>query len=171
MSQMQSRIIVVPSLEDLVDEFEEVLKSPSRHNVADTDAKIAVLGNVRAAFVNQNQIPIPTESSAARGAYVALQHAAERIGLLRVSLDGDLQPEDSDRLSDVQDADGRLNPMGLFEIDDLSFGLYPFAAIAPELQSMLSEERLSLASRQDAIALVSVEEALDWETWMDTFAR
>lgn len=71
-----------------------MLREPAQTCVAQTDAQISVLGHVRAAYVNQRQIPIPTETSAARGAYVALQHAADRIALLRVTLDGDLQPED-----------------------------------------------------------------------------
>lgn len=165
MTNLQTRIIVLPALSDLIDEFSAVLADPSgRHggpSVAHTDAQISVLGHVRAAYVNQKQIPIPTETSAARGAYVALRHAADRIALLRISLEGDLQPLNSDRLSEVQDEHGRLNPMRLFEQESLLFGLYPFTAIGPELRGELGDGQLQQVSHKDTMAFVTVEDALD----------
>lgn len=62
--------------------------------------------------------------------------------------------------------------MGLFEIDGLRTGLYPFAVLEPVLTGAVPGDRLRRTEdHPDAIAFVRVEEALDWETWMDTFAR
>ena len=176
MDRMRTQIVAIPSLAELIDEFTAVLADPmgrlSGMGVANTEAQAAVLGNVRAAYLNQQQIPLPTDSSGARGAYAALEYAAQRLALFQVNLDGDLQPSDGDRVAAEQDKRGRLNPMQLFEVDAaLNFGLYPFSAIEPALRGVLRDEVLALAPSREAITLVSVEESLDWETWTETFAR
>ncbi|WP_455904823.1 hypothetical protein [Microbacterium sp.] len=171
MTDAQTRIIVTPSLTELIEEFATVLDAPAGLGVADTDAKIAVLGNVRAAFVNQRQIPIPSDTSAARGAFIALQKAAERIAVLQLKIDADVVPSDDHRIVVETDDQGNLNPMRLFdEDDDLTFGLYPFASLVPALTGVIDDAMLQVP-QSDAVALVELEKAVSWETWMASFAR
>lgn len=171
MTDPQTRIIVTPSLTELIEEFAAVLDAPAGLEVADTAAKIAVLGNVRAAFVNQQQIPIPSDTSAARGAFIALQKAAERIAVLQLKIDADVVPSDDHRIVVETDDQRNLNPMRLFdENDDLTFGLYPFVSLVPALTGVIDDAMLQVP-QSDAVALVELEEAVSWETWMATFAR
>ncbi|WP_101847481.1 hypothetical protein [Zhihengliuella sp. ISTPL4] len=166
---MQTEIIVAPSLSELIDEFTMVLRDPARTGAATTDAQLSVLAHVRAGYLNQDQIPITPDTSAERGAMVALRHAARQASILRVQLQGDLQPADDQRLAVTHDETGRLNPMGLFEAEGLTAGLYPFTALAHSLARAVPADQLQQAAADaDAIAFVQVEEALDWETWMDT---
>lgn len=66
---------------------------------------------------------------------------------------------------------GNLNPMRLFdEDDDLTFGLYPFASLVPALTGVIDDAMLQVP-QSDAVALVELEEAVSWETWMASFAR
>lgn len=172
MTAMQTEIIVAPSLSELIDEFSAVLREPAQAGVAATDAQLSVLAHVRAGYLNQDQIPITPDTSAERGAMVALRHAAKRASIVRVQLQGDLQPADDQRLAVTHDETGRLNPMGLFETEGLSAGLYPVAALTPSLAGAVPADQLrQVAADADAVAFVQVEEALDWETWMDAFAR
>lgn len=171
MTAMQTEIIVVPSFSELIDEFSAVLREPARSGVATTEAQISVLGHVRAGYVNQQQIPLTPDTSAERGALIALRHAAERICTLHVRLDGNLQPGDDQRFARTHDDDGRLNPMGLFETAGFPAGLYPFSVLEPSLVGTVPADMLRHATGVDAIAFIQVEESLDWETWMDTFAR
>ncbi|MFJ4044151.1 hypothetical protein ACIPV2_00210 [Microbacterium sp. NPDC089987] len=172
MTAMQTEIIVAPSLSELIDEFTTVLREPAQAGIATKDAHLSVLAHVRAGYLNQKQIPITPDTSAERGAMVALRHAAQRASILRVQLQGDLQPADDERLTVTHDEAGRLNPMGLFETEGLSAGIYPVSVLAPSLAGAVPADQLQQAvGDPDTIAFVQVEEALDWETWMDTFAR
>lgn len=172
MTAMQTEIIVAPSLSDLIDEFSAALREPSQTGVATTDAQLSVLAHVRAGYLNQDQIPITPDTSAERGAMVTLRHAARRASILRVQLQGNQQPADDERLAVTHDEAGRLNPMGLFETEGLSAGLYPAGALARSLAGAAPAEQLrQVAADPAAIAFVQVEEAVDWETWMDTFPR
>ncbi|CAN7313057.1 hypothetical protein LJR044_001675 [Microbacterium foliorum] len=61
--------------------------------------------------------------------------------------------------------------MRLFdEDDDLTFGLYPFASLVPALTGVIDDAMLQVP-QSDAVALVELEEAVSWETWMASFAR
>lgn len=170
MTSFQTKIIALSSLSDIIDAFTTVLEAPAESGVAHTEAQRAVLGNVRAAYINQRQIPIPADTSAAHGAFIALQHAADTIAEFRITLDGDHLPDVAQLIADDADDAGRLNPMRLFELEDLVFGLFPISAVAAALRSHVDSVTMS-AVPEGAIALVIVEEATDWDTWMSTFAR
>lgn len=166
----QTRIIAIPSLAALIDELSDILESPIQRNVASSEAQASVLGNVRAAFINQDQLPIPSDSSAGRGAFVALRSAAENISLLSATVEGDHLPADTVKLNRDRDDRGRLNPIRLFE-EDVEIGIFPFVSIALALRETTDPDALRFVLQQDALALVFVEDADDWDTWMDTFAR
>jgi len=167
---LQSNLYPIPSLEALNEELSDILRDPIGEGVARTDAQRSVLGNVRAAYMNQDQIPIPSDTSAARGAHAALMAAVKRVCFGPINLGGDVRPDASLRVDVKQDANGLLNPMCLFE-DDMDVALYPSAA----LEETLSRYRLSHAQRGafeiSRFVLIDVELELDYDTWMATFAR
>lgn len=165
-------LIIVVRLEELIDEFSLILADPRGTRVAFTDAQASVLANARMAFEHQRQVPIPSDTSAARGAFVALQQAAFRAKLVHAVVDGDHQPAEEHRIDRDQDERGMLNPMRLFdERDDLSFGLYALPTVVDVLREHLGDDEAhGIPAHADAV-FVSVEETDDWETWMNTFAR
>ncbi|MDX2401480.1 hypothetical protein [Microbacterium algeriense] len=169
-SGAETTVISIPSLEALNEAYAGILRDPVGSGLAKTDAEASVLGNVRAAFVSQKQLPIPSKTSAARGAYVALMAAAQHLQGYQFWSPGDLRPDDALRLPAAIDANGLLNPMRLFE-DDMNLGLYPISSAAHELRGKVSDEALNTALKHHALVLVSIEEPVDWDTWMATFAR
>ena len=167
---IQTCIIAIPSLAALIDELSDILENPIKRNVASSEAQASVLGNVRAAFVNQDQLPIPADTSAGRGAFITLRTAAENISLLSATVEGDHRPADAVKLDRDRDDRGLLNPTRLFE-EDVEIGIYPFVSLAIALRETVDPDALRSVLQQDALALVFVEEADDWDTWIETFAR
>lgn len=167
---LRSTVVAISSLEELNEAFADILRDPLGAGVAHSAAQASVLGNVRAAYINQSRLPIPSSTSAARGALVALLAAAQRLGGFTVACAGDLRSEAGPGLSAERDARGLLNPMRLFT-DDMDLGLYRIAAVEQRLRGTVADEALDAAVRDGALVLVSVDEDVDWETWMETFAR
>jgi len=166
----QAEFFSIPSLEELNDALEEIFRDPIRSGVAQTDAEASVLGHVGSAYFNQDQIPIRTGTSAARGAFVALMAAVRRLECPSFRIVGDFRPAESERLTVEQDANGRLNPMLLFE-DDMELALYPTASIRARLSGIVEDDYLDRSIGRGSLMLTLVEDYVDWATWMDTFAR
>jgi hypothetical protein len=87
----QTFVAVIASLGELNDVLLSILRNPLEHAVANTEAQASVLGHVHVAFVNQRQHPIAPNTSAERGALVALRAAAKRSAVSHATFVGDHQ--------------------------------------------------------------------------------
>ena len=167
MAEYVTTIVSIPDLETLNDEFEKILRKPMQEGVARTDAQISVLGHLFAGWWNQDQLPIPSEASAARGAWEVLQAAAERVKTYGFRIEGNHQPPESDRLDQTHDTKGRLSPMGVFDLgDDLIFGLYPLETVKARLEEYLEGHELARALEGQIVLLIT-DEVLDYDTWKE----
>lgn len=78
----QHRIVIVPGLSELADAFASRLRSPFSSEDAASPAERSVLGNVAMAYFNNDQIPIPSGTSAEGGVAHVLSNAAQEVLLI-----------------------------------------------------------------------------------------
>jgi hypothetical protein len=75
-------IMVVPSMNELAEAFDARMTPPFDTRDAGSEAQVSVLSNVRMAWKNQDQIPIPAGASAEAAVAHVLSHAARDCGVL-----------------------------------------------------------------------------------------
>lgn len=75
-------IVVVPSMSAFAEAFDARMTPPYATADADTDAKVSVLNNVRMAWKNQDQIPIPAGTSAEAAVVHVITNAAKDAGVI-----------------------------------------------------------------------------------------
>ncbi|MCR2813878.1 hypothetical protein NQ166_12335 [Microbacterium sp. zg.Y1090] len=102
----KTSIFMIPGLDELNDEFVAVLRDPMRDSVARTDAHVPVLEDVLKRYLSHDQIPLRSDTPAARGAWTALEAAADRAFGYFEALSGDYLPPESERLAQTRDGKG-----------------------------------------------------------------
>jgi hypothetical protein len=133
-------IYIIPSLEMFTLEFARRMTPPYDPKDGSSRAEISVLNNVRMAFVNQSQYPIPAGTSA-EGAIARLVHSsAQTVGIIGREVDAPFVGAHS--LSNANVAETTtLNPFKLLE-DENDYEIGVFALDFNEVSNILNDDIL-----------------------------
>ncbi|GAB3131976.1 hypothetical protein [Marisediminicola antarctica] len=163
---MIHQLIIAPSFQAFSDKFAELLTPPYKPNVASSPAEMSVLNNVRMAYFNNDQLPIPSFTSAEGGtAHVALA-AAREAGIIGRIIENifvgsvDLRPESESLAGDVH------SPLNILEPDS-EFNFNAYKLILSEVEQFISPSEYEALAKDynsgDAIVIAISEDVSEEE--------
>lgn len=161
-------IVIVPSLNELAQAFDARMMPPYDFKDARSEAETTVLNNVRMAWKNGDQIPIPAGTSAEGAVVHVLSNAARDCGLFGTDL-----PKPFTGSRDLWDESATLtspapSPFHLIEKDN-DWNVRVFAFDAQEVRAALAglDSSLHGMSDDEIEALIGHDAAVVARTYFD----
>lgn len=136
-------IYIVPSLAIFTQEFTRRLTPPYDLRDANSDAEISVLNNVRMAYINQDQYPIPSSTSAEGGIARLIHSTGKEVSIIGREIESPFIGSLSMRNFEVEIKGSPLNPFQLLrQNNDYNIGVY--ALKIEEVSSYLNDELMNI---------------------------
>ena len=116
-----------------------------------------VLDNVRMAYVNRDQLPIPADTSAEAAVVHVLHNTAQTVGL--AGAETEIPFVGSRDISTEPSGTDTLNPLRLLDLEESEFTVALYEVVSAELEGVLSSEAVvGVRAHPEAVLLAITDD-------------